>query len=587
MSFNSDSSPDHVQFAQGAAAQRRAELYHGRVGLSALVKNKKALTVAAFASIGGFLYGYQQGVLGGSFTKTSFKAKFPQTTEATVQSLLTAILQIGGYVGSLTAGLFGEVFSRKHTILSGALWVILGSFLCAGAKDLAFLYSGRFFTGVGVGTLAGIGSFGGHAATRSHFWNHGMFCIMTHSAPAQLAKTQIAYWIGYGTNFIGGTGEGQKDLAWQLPWIIQGIPAVILAIGTFLMPYSPRLLVNKGRDAEAVATLSYLRNLPKDHDLIQIEFLEIKAEAIFNRRILQQRYPHLVKEGGSIWIREIMGYANLFRTRDSFKRTAIAGVIMFFQQWTGIDSIIYYAPFIFQNLGLSSNSVSLLATGVVGVIMVLASILSLVFIDKLGRKPLWIASCTGMGVSMLIVGIITAKFSSDWQAHAAGGWAAVVFVWIYIVRIFLPLSVSFWLLTEDQQANFAYGAGPVSWTLISEIFPLSTRAKGTAIGATSNWANTIVVAYSVPPMIKHIGFGTYLLFAAINVLSIIFMYFFVPETKGKTLEEMDMVFGSHTSREETALLAEIQKEIGLTALLQGTGSKEKQSAEKNDDAGSV
>lgn len=115
----------------------------------------------------------------------------------------------------------------------------------------------------------------------------------------------------------------------------------MLAVGTFFMPFSPRLLVNKGRDAEAVSTLAYLRNLPEDHELIQIEFLEIKAEAIFNRRILELRYPQLVKKGGSIWVREIMGYANLFRTKDSFKRSAIAGIIMFFQQWTGIDSSEY------------------------------------------------------------------------------------------------------------------------------------------------------------------------------------------------------------------------------------------------------
>ncbi|KAF5385779.1 hypothetical protein D9615_002691 [Tricholomella constricta] len=554
----------HVDLVQGAAAQRRAELYHGKVGVSALLKNKKAVGVAAFASIGGFLYGYQQGVLGGTFTKPSFQSRFPRTTEATVQSLLTAILQIGGYVGSLTAGLFGEVYSRKHTILSGALWVVLGSFLCAGAENLAFLYAGRFFTGVGVGTLAGIGFL--YNAELAPPEIRGLLVAMQ-----QLGVTfgiMVAYWIGYGTNFIGGTGLTQKALAWQLPWIIQGIPAVILALGTFFMPYSPRLLVNKGREAEAITTLAYLRNLPEDHDLIQIEFLDIKAEAIFNQRILEQRYPQLVKKGGSIWIREIMGYANLFRTKDSFKRTAIAGIIMFFQQWTGIDSIVYYAPFIFQNLGLSSNSVSLLATGVVGIIMVFASVLSMVFIDRVGRKPLWIASCAGMGLSMLIVGIITAKFSSNWPAHAAGGWAAVVFVWIYI-------------------ANFAYGAGPVSWTLISEIFPLSTRAKGTAIGATSNWANTIVVAYTVPPMIKDIGWGTYVLFAAINALSIVFMYFFVPETKGKTLEEMDLVFGSHTSQEETATLAEIQNEVGLTALLHGHekdqgSSREKNSTEKDD-----
>lgn len=155
-------------------------------------------------------------------------------------------------------------------------------------------------------------------------------------------KEQIAYWIGYGTNFIGGSGPGQRDLAWQLPWIIQGIPAIVLAIGTFFMPYSPRLLVNKGRYTQAIDTLSYLRNLPKDHELIQIEFLEIKAEAMFDHLILEKRYPQLVKEGSNIWVREFMGYANLFRSRDSFKRTAIAGIIMFFQQWTGIDSSKYF-----------------------------------------------------------------------------------------------------------------------------------------------------------------------------------------------------------------------------------------------------
>ena len=148
----------------------------------------------------------------------------------------------------------------------------------------------------------------------------------------------MAYWIGYGTNFIGGTDFGQKDLAWQLPWIIQGIPAIVLATGTFFMPYSPRLLVNKGRYTEATTTLASLRNLPEDHELIQIELIEIKAEAIFHRRILQQRYPRLVKEGGNIWVTELMGYADLFRSLDNFKRTAIAGIIMFFQQWTGIDS---------------------------------------------------------------------------------------------------------------------------------------------------------------------------------------------------------------------------------------------------------
>ena len=128
-------------------------------------------------------------------------------------------------------------------------------------------------------------------------------------------------------------------MAWRLPMIIQGIPAVILCVGLFFMPFSPRLLVNKGKDEEALKTLAYLRNLPEDHYLIQVEFLEIKADREFEKSIFDRRFPQLSSEvGDSVWRREFAQYSNLFRTKDAFKRVAIASLVMFFQQWTGIDS---------------------------------------------------------------------------------------------------------------------------------------------------------------------------------------------------------------------------------------------------------
>lgn len=158
----------------------------------------------------------------------------------------------------------------------------------------------------------------------------------------QLATTigiMVAYWICYGTNYIGGTGEHQSSLSWRIPLILQGIPAICLALGVWLMPFSPRLLVNKDRDDEALRTLSKLRQLPEDHKLVQVEYLEIKAEAIFERRAFEKRFPGLAsRSSGNPFLHELAQYTNIFRTKDAFKRVATAGLIMFFQQWSGIDS---------------------------------------------------------------------------------------------------------------------------------------------------------------------------------------------------------------------------------------------------------
>lgn len=148
-----------------------------------------------------------------------------------------------------------------------------------------------------------------------------------------------AYWIAYGSNYIGGTGEGQSDMAWRLPLIIQGVPGVILAVGVWFLPFSPRLLVNKGKDEEARASLGFLRNRAIDDRLVELEFLEIKAEALFEEQAFAKRFPTMASNSKTNpWVREAMQYASIFQKKDSFKRVAIAGLVMFFQQWSGIDS---------------------------------------------------------------------------------------------------------------------------------------------------------------------------------------------------------------------------------------------------------
>jgi MFS family permease len=302
---------------------------------------------------GGLLYGYQQGVLGQSFVMHSFQTKFPDVHDsASRQGWLTSVLQLGGWLGSLTCGIICEIYSRKLSLFGGAMFTVLGSFLGAGASSTAYLFAGRFFTGVGVGTLSATGPL--YNAELAPPEVRGMLVSMQ-----QLAITigiMIAYWISYGSNNIGGTGVGQSDWAWRTPMLFQGIPAVVLAVGVWFLPYSPRWLVKQGRDEEAIAALSKLRGRSPDDRLVQIEYLEIKAEDEFEKKAFAKRFPNLSEKARkNQWTREIMSYIHVFRTKDSFKRVATASCIMFFQQWSGIDASKYRQPRV-DNKSLTCHS---------------------------------------------------------------------------------------------------------------------------------------------------------------------------------------------------------------------------------------
>jgi hypothetical protein len=158
----------------------------------------------------------------------------------------------------------------------------------------------------------------------------------------QLAITagiMVSFWIDYGTNNIGGTGASQSDAAWIVPLCLQLIPALALGIGMIFMPFSPRWLLHHGRGSSARKVLSSLRGLPEDHQLIEIEFLEIKAQSLFEKRSLAQHWPHLVDlKPWHTFKLQFVAIGSLFKTKAMFRRVMIATVTMFFQQWTGINA---------------------------------------------------------------------------------------------------------------------------------------------------------------------------------------------------------------------------------------------------------
>lgn len=181
----------------------------------------------------------------------------------------------------------------------------------------------------------------------------------------------ISFWIDYGTNYIGGTGAGQSDASWLVPLCLQLVPAVILFVGMLFMPFSPRWLVHHGREDEARRVIASIRGNNAEsthHEAIELEFLEIKAQSMFEKRTVAEQFPHLVEPTTwNVLKLQFVAIGSLFKTMPMFRRVIVSTVTMFFQQWTGINAVLYYAPSIFGALGLSSNTISLLATGVVGI----------------------------------------------------------------------------------------------------------------------------------------------------------------------------------------------------------------------------
>lgn len=386
----------------------------------------------------------------------------------TKKGWLTAILELGAWIGTLLSGFLAEAISRKYGILVATTVFIIGVIIQATAQSGGpnVILAGRFVTGMGVGSLAMIVPIYNSEVAPPEV--RGALVALQ-----QLAITfgiMISFWIDYGTNYIGGVTLGeQKDGSWIVPICLQLGPAVLLFTGMIFMPFSPRWLVHHGRENEARKILADLRGLPENHKLVELEFLEIKAQSLFEKRTVAEHFPALREQTAwNTFKLQFVAIKSLFQTKAMFKRVIVATVTMFFQQWTGINAVLYYAPSIFKQLGLDDNSTGLLATGVVGIVMFLSTIPAVLYIDRVGRKPVLVVGAIGMALCHFIIAVIVAKNAGYWGEHTAAGWAAVVMVWLFVI-------------------HFGYSWGPCAWILVAEIWPLSSRPYGVSLGASSNW----------------------------------------------------------------------------------------------------
>jgi len=408
--------------------------FAGPSGFKGIIASKKTSAIAFFASLGGFVYGYNQGMFAQVLTMHSFinaTGGYAATT-GIGQGLLTAILELGAWVGTLINGWLADAVGRRMCAVIAAGVFTIGVIVQACTINKNYVLAGRFVTGLGVGSLSMVVPL--YNAELSPPEIRGSLV-----AVQQLAITfgiMVSFWIGYGTNFIGGTGAGQSNAAWLIPICIQILPAVVLAAGMLLfMPQSPRHLMNKGREEECLNTLARLRDKPVDDLGVRVEYLEIKALKEFEFLAAAKRYPNY--QDGSFKSNFMIGfydYASLITNKSLFKRTMVACLVMTFQQWTGVNAINYYAPQIFEKFGFSSGAsgtTSLLATGVVGILEFLFTIPAVLYVDNFGRKTILIAGAVCMAICHFTVAGIIGSFDNNWPAHRAGGWAAIVMVWLF------------------------------------------------------------------------------------------------------------------------------------------------------------
>lgn len=279
---------------------------------------------------------------------------------------MVSILTLGAMFGAFANGPIADRFSRRWSILYANIIFLIGSAIQAGAQDMPMMFISRFITGVSIGMLSMV-----------------VPLYLSEVAPPELRGSLVAlqqlaitcgimcaFWLDYGTQYIGGTGDGQSEAAWRFPLAFQCLPSLLLAVGTFFLPYSPRWLVQAGsstshyslkfgsiitqanhillpdREEEARDVLCRLRRVPESDPRIRLELLEIKAASMFEQETRAAKYPNV---SGKIQI-ALREYKDLFVLRHLNRRLLIACMLQFIQQFTGINAVIYYAPTMFRSV---------------------------------------------------------------------------------------------------------------------------------------------------------------------------------------------------------------------------------------------
>jgi SP family galactose:H+ symporter-like MFS transporter len=449
---------------------------------------RNVVLTAAIAGLGGLLFGYDTGVIAGALL--FIKGDFDLGSFA--QGLVVAAVPIGAVAGAAIAGPAADRYGRRLMILLAAFVFIAGALASAAAPGVEVLVAARIVIGVAIGLAS--------AAAPVY---------ISEVAPAEsrgrlVSFFQLAVTIGILVAYLVGLAfNGIEGWRWMLGLGV--VPALALAFGMLRMPQSPRWLVMSGDDFAARATLAKIR--VDDPDTIDREIEEIKES---------------LDEKPGAWS-ELL--------EPVVKAALVVGVgLAILQQVTGINTVIYYAPTIVEFTGVNSSAGSILAAVGVGVINVAMTVVALRLLDRAGRRTLLVIGVSGMSLSLFALG----------GAFVGGGGSTLSSV-VAIASLMLYV------------ASFAVSLGPIFWLLNAEIYPLGVRSKAAGVGTMANWTFNFIVSLTFLLLIEALGrSGAFWLYGGIGILTLIFCWALVPETKGKRLEDIQAIFQARVDRRKAS-----------------------------------
>ncbi|KAF1835132.1 high affinity glucose transporter [Decorospora gaudefroyi] len=478
--------------------------------------------ITAIAVIGGGLFGFDissmsailptqqyrcyfnQGPNGPPFTEPGIDCSGPT---ADVQGGITAAMPGGSFVGALVSGYLTDKLGRRRAIQIGcAIWII-GSVISCASQNIGMLIVGRFINGLSVGICsAQVPVYVSELAPPTRRGR-----VVGAQQWAITWGILIMYYISYGCSFLLG------PKAFRVPWGLQMIPAVILAIGLVFLPESPRWLARHDRweETQAVLTLVHGKGDPNS-PFVKHELDEIRQMIEFERQNADVSWLELFKPG-------------------MINRTHIGIFTQVWSQLTGMNVMMYYITYVFGMAGLNGN-IGLVASSIQYVINVLMTIPALLFMDRWGRRPMFVIGAVLMMTWMFANAGLMATYGEpappgglnniaeeSWVISGAPARAVIACTYLFV-------------------ASYAPTWGPASWVYPPEIFPLRIRGKAVALATSSNWIFNFALSYFVPPAFVNIQWRVYLIFGVFCAAMAVHTFFLFPETAGKTLEDVEEMF---------------------------------------------
>ncbi|KAI1284379.1 general substrate transporter [Xylaria sp. FL0933] len=475
----------------------------------------KSYLMCAFSAFGGIFFGYDSGYINGVIGMPYFIRQI-EGSDATIltgssKAIIISVLSLGTFVGALVAGDFADLVGRRTTILGSCLIFLIGVIFQVASAGLPLLVVGRVIAGLGVGGVSAI-----------------LILYMSEIAPrkvrgAIVSGYQFCITIGLllASAIDYATQNRTDSTSYRIPIAVQMVWALVLAVGLFFLPESPRFYVRKGKLDRAADSLSHLRGQAATSEFVKDELAEI---------ITNYEHERSLMPAGGYWSTWIMcGRGSLKKGSSNLRRTILGTALQMMSQWTGVNFVFYFGTTLrssFQDLGTIQDPflISLITT----LVNVFSTPISFWAIEKIGRRPLFLWGSIGMTICQFVVAIVGTITHS----------ATALSVMIAFICIFIFFFASTW--------------GPGSWVLIGEIFPLPIRARGVALSTASNWLWNFIIGFITPYMVDkdkgNLGAKVFYIWGGLCATTIIFTWFLVPETKGLTLEQVDMMLEETTPR---------------------------------------